>query len=111
MISSEVQRASGIIVPARLATMPDRGTRTPKGPAVAYDPDGRRRIVIDVDQRRKLDRLLKAMKATGQTVVMACREDFRRADGTKSCGQPMLREPGDGGTTYVCACTRIHVAA
>lgn len=107
-MNNDVQRASGIIVPARLATMPDPGSRIPKGPAVSYDPDGRRRIIIDGDQLRRQDRLLRDMGITGQSVIVVCREDFRRADGVRCCGQPMVREmkPDEG---YGCLCTRIHV--
>lgn len=112
-MNSDVRRASGIIVPADLATMPDRssgnGAAAPSGPPVCYDPDGRRRILVTAEHVRRLDRLLIDMAATGQAVIMVCREDFKRADGTKSCGQPMMREAGGDGRTYVCLCTRIHV--
>lgn len=110
-MNNDVQRASGIIVPARLAMVPDRSSGNGKahvGPPICYDPDGRRRIIIDGDQRRRQDRLLRDMAVTGQAVIMVCREDFKRSDGTKACGQPMLREtePDEG---YGCLCTRIHV--
>jgi hypothetical protein len=102
-----VKRDSGIVVPADLAVLPDKSK--PAGPVGAYDPDGRRRIVISDELRRQQDRLVAAMKTTGQAVFMACRADFSRADGKPACGDVMV-PVGIGGPDpgYECQCTRIH---
>jgi len=106
--SALVRRQSGLVVTADLATEPERGVPQ-RGAPVCYDGDGRRRIVISDELRRKQDRLVAEMKGTGQAIFLACREDFRRSDGKPSCGEVMVpegQETDDPG--YGCKCTRIH---
>ncbi len=109
-----VQRESGLIVPASLATMPDTSSgngKTHQGPPTCYDPDGRRRVVVSDEERRLFDRLARSAQEHGQGLVLVCRNDKLPADGKPACGQPMLREGWDGPDKgYGCQCTRIHFA-
>jgi hypothetical protein len=82
----------------------------------AYDPDGRRRVVLMGVDRRTLDRAIVLLKVAGLGMVIGCRS---RNDGVKPCGQPMLLEGVDvSGLTpvtdpdagYGCECTRVHFA-
>lgn len=113
-IPATVQRESGLIVPASLATVPERSNGNGKvhqGPPTCYDPDGRRRVIISDEERRLFDRLAKVAQDHGQGLVMVCRNDKMRPDGKPACGQPMQREDWDGPDKgYGCVCTRIHFA-
>ena len=103
-----VQRESGIIVPASLAGAADPG-QTHKGAPVVYDGDGRRRVMVSDQDRRLFDRLAKSAAASGQGLVLVCRNDQLRPDGLRACGQPMEREAWDTPDRgYGCLCTRTH---
>lgn len=96
-----MQHTSGLIVPERLAFTESQGT--------TYDPDGRRRVVLPDEFRRKLNRVLVELNRHGFGVIVGCSEIFPRKDGKKACGEVMLpvgKDTPDPG--FACSCTRIH---
>jgi hypothetical protein len=106
-----VQRASGIVVAADVAAAVDEARPEPKHETV-YDLDGRRRVVLSDDVRRRFDREVRELLARGIGFLLVCREDVKRDDGKPSCGQPMQPQRNDSGGDfgYGCRCTRIHFA-
>lgn len=104
-----VQRESGLVVPEAVADQPDVTAANGHEPT-AYDPDGRRRIVIDGGDRKALDRALRILAGRGLGMIVGCRDDMARADGKKACGQPLRfeRVPSDPGPG--CQCSRVHWA-
>jgi hypothetical protein len=103
-MSDLVQRQSGIVVPAHLAQQLDQAR--PGAPPLVYDPDGRRRVVIE---KQQVESIFKDFAALGLAFFMGCRPGPKRADGVTPCGHPMRRE-ADGGPDpgYGCLCTRIY---
>jgi hypothetical protein len=120
-------RESGLVVPAHLAHLPEEPGDQGRERTGGTDPDGRRRIVLARDTRKRFSRLAgdldredlafvlvckqhrevtKHVKdaKSGESIVVAVREEIPGA-----CGEVMLREgmdtpdPGFG-----CKCTRIH---
>lgn len=79
----------------------------------AYDPDGRRRVVLTATDRRAVDRAIMILKSVGLGVLVGCEQ---RADGQKPCGKVLLMEgistdpkvPSDPDRGYGCDCTRVH---
>lgn len=94
-------RPSGLIVPAALATVPEAGR-----PVEARDPDGRRRVVMSADDRRKMDRAIRALRQHGLQFVAVCDNTLR----SDRCGQ-LMRPEGHGTPDpgYGCRCTRVHI--
>jgi hypothetical protein len=105
---SVVKRQSGIIVPQELEQEPD-----PSAPAkqrstrpTAYDPDGRRRVVLMREEQRRIDRMILELRTYGLGLIICCSD---RWDGKKSCGQALTVEAaGTPDAGYGCQCTRIH---
>lgn len=114
-MSGMAETESGLIVPARLAR--DRaaaeGAAAP-GPVEAEDQDGRRRVVLTREERKLVDRTIKALKAKGLGVLIGCRQDVKRAAGKTSCGEILQPEgfgaDGQAGPDHGhgCKCTRVH---
>lgn len=88
---------------------------TQKG-GTAYDPDGRRRIVLTRAEQRTIDRAIRILHAVGLGVVVGCKG---RDDGKPPCGLPLLMEGVDAKTQpgapnrssdlgYGCNCSRVH---
>lgn len=106
-----VKRPSGVIVPGRLAAMPEAGRPEP---ATAYDEDGRRRVVLTKQDQKVIDKAILILTRAGLGVVVCCRAGTRE-DGKEACGQPMLNEgrptkehPGTPDSGYGCQCSRVH---
>ena len=102
-----IERDSGLLVPSRLAPAAEAGVTTVNG--TAYDPDGRRRVVLDNRFRRRLNDVITTLNAQGFGIVVGCSNLFPRKDGRPSCGQIMLpvgKDTLDPG--FQCHCTRIH---
>lgn len=123
------ERASGLMVPAHLADVPESGTTEEGKPAAGgRDPDGRRRIVLTRSIRRvlfkelapALDRLDLALllacrqrrqrprevvdAVTGETVTVLMTEEIPGA-----CGELLFQEgAGEADPGFGCRCTRIH---
>lgn len=86
---------------------------TQKG-GTAYDPDGRRRVVLTRADQRAIDRAIRILGAVGLGVVVGCKA---RTDGQPHCGNPLFlegidlnaqpptRSPDPG---YGCECSRVH---
>ena len=97
------REGSGLVVPAALASEVDATTgKTP----TAYDPDGRRRVVLSTQDQKAIDRGITTLRQHGLGVIVACAS---RDDGKPICGQPLLVE-GKGLPTagYGCRCSRVH---
>lgn len=89
-----VETPGGLVIPADVADQVEG-----LGP-VTDAADGRRRIVLTREDRRALNRAIKILQAAGLGLVVGCR-------GT--CGQPLMREGGDGPDQgYGCRCSRVH---
>lgn len=101
---SMVRRDSGILVDPALAREPDRAK--PGREPIAYDPDGRRRLVLTKQDQKGIDRLIKELLARGLGLLVCC---LNRPDDTEPCGQPLLVEHrGMPDAGYGCRCTRVH---
>lgn len=107
-----VKRPSGVIVPAKLATAPEAGK---PGPVVAYDEDGRRRVVLTRQDQKALDKAILILHRAGLGVVVCCRAGQPLEDGKETCGLPMTNEgqatkdtPGIPDAGYGCRCSRVH---
>jgi len=121
------QRESGLIVPAHLAHAPEEPAEGSPAAGLARDPDGRRRIVLARDTRRRFNAVAKDLArddlafilwcktkrqvtklaedvATGQKVPVMVEEPIEGA-----CGEVMLREgEGTPDPGFGCKCTRVH---
>lgn len=98
-----VQTRAGLIVP-KDAVHPDaQPTVTPK------DQDGRRRVVLQTDDVKRIDRALIVLRDVGMAMVIICNPTQKHADGTPGCGQPMQKEGDHVDPGYGCKCTRIHL--
>lgn len=99
-----VERASGLVVPVGLEKEPDQSA--PVDDATTYDLDGRRRIVLTMDDQRKIDQVVKLLQARGMGIIVACAS---RTDGKPACGFPMMTEnKGLPDAGYGCRCSRVH---
>lgn len=118
-----VQRESGVIVPGHLAHHAEHGETS----GVTRDPDGRRRIVLVRDVRRKFARLAGELNGLDLAFVIVCKTT-RQVSGTArdietgtdvpvrltepipgACGEVMLREgEGTPDPGFGCTCSRIH---
>jgi hypothetical protein len=124
---SLAQRASGLVVPAHLAGVPEEPAAEGLAAPGARDADGRRRIVLTRETRKRFSRtaadldredlafvlVCKGFRyvgkeasdpATGETSLVAVKEPIPGA-----CGEVMLREGEDTlDPGFGCKCTRIH---
>jgi hypothetical protein len=98
------QRPSGLVVPANLANVPEVGK---PGAVVARDLDGRRRVVLSDELRRKLNSVILELKAQGFGLIVGCRNVTALPDGTPACGQ-LLAQEAEPDAGYGCQCSRIH---
>jgi hypothetical protein len=122
-----VQRASGIVVPAHLASTPEEPAGGTPSAAVARDPDGRRRVVIDRQTRKAMLKAAKAFGVVDLALVLTCRttrpvqrvvQDVKTLQNVLvtevepvpgACGEVMQREDEGGADPgFGCTCTRIH---
>jgi hypothetical protein len=95
------------VIPFLLGTN-GHGTETPAQPVigVAYDLDGRRRVVFSTDEQRKIDHVLTLLVRAGFGIAVGCHS---RPDSTEPCGQVLLNEgAGTPDAGYGCRCQRIH---
>lgn len=98
------RRPSGILVPDALAHAPDAAR---KGPPVVLDADARRRVLMTREDQKRIDRVIRDLRAKGFAVVVLCRDDEGIPGGPAKCGQPARNEAGpDSG--YGCRCSRVH---
>lgn len=103
-MAGTAQRSSGVIVPDHLADEPGKTNES-----MALDPDGRRRVVLTDDERRKLDAVITMLRGRGFGVLVGCVNGML-ANGKPACGGFAI--PVDVGTPdagFACQCTRIHL--
>lgn len=131
-MSSDAVTEGGILAPADAVDDLQKKLRGTSQAMEAYDPDGRRRVVLTRDETKLIDRLLIMMGRLGVGMVYCCsqhpesrfqrdaQDRFIHDDTTK---QPILKpgwkprclklitpEDQDGSNPgYGCDCTRIHI--
>jgi hypothetical protein len=120
-----VQRDSGLLVPGHLADQPEHPDAAPD--QIARDPDGRRRVVLVKDVRKKFSRLAGEMHRLDVAFVLVCKttrtvvtkvRDLETGKDVPvaitepiagACGEVMLREGEDTDDPgFGCRCSRIH---
>jgi hypothetical protein len=103
-----VGRESGILVPGHLEREPERRNGSHGTVPTAYDQDGRRRVILPKSTQKKLDQVIIELAQHGFGLVVACRADYKRADGKAPCGGFAITERDQTDPGYGCGCSRVH---
>lgn len=121
------QRESGLIVPAHLAGIPEEPETGTAAAGYAKDTDGRRRILISKDARKRFSRLAGDLDRDDLAFVLFCRvtrdvvkhvKDLETGADVavtfkepipNACGEVLVREgEGTPDPGFGCKCTRVH---
>jgi len=124
------ERASGLIVPAHLAALPEGGTEDGKAAEGGRDGDGRRRLVLVKKVRRMFVGLAEELDRQDLALILACKQRRQRPrevvdaatgvtvkvlmteDIPGACGEILFREDAGGPDPgFGCQCSRVHFLA